>query len=250
MSRRSLYKNNNQSDQINIFQSFSDLMANAFMVLCFLLFLALIHAQYVNNQLKKNKLSNNVQAILNLNKQLERQLKESLSINKELQELNQRLQSASPIIIDESSGNFKFQSGSAELKPEFKKYLQNNVLVQIRSILKDKKEQIDFIQVIGHTDGEGIDQDSNLDKTLEIVAQGRQPVSELSAGSNADLGLMRALAVVQELQNTGLKNVEFRAYSAAQLYLPNGNLAPINRQSDETRRRIEIRFIPPALKRN
>lgn len=40
-------------------------------------------------------------------------------------------------------------------------------------------------------------------------------MSKLSAGSNADLGLMRALAVVQELQNAGLKNVEFRAYSAA-----------------------------------
>ena len=42
---------------------------------------------------------------------------------------------------------------------------------------------------------------------------------------------MRALAVVQELQNTGLKDVEFRAYSAAQLYLPSGKLAPVNRQA-------------------
>ena len=57
---------------------------------------------------------------------------------------------------------------------------------------------------------------------------------------------MRALAVVQELQNTGLQNVELRAYSAAQLYLPSGNLSPVDRQPDETRRRIEIRFIPPG----
>ena len=57
---------------------------------------------------------------------------------------------------------------------------------------------------------------------------------------------MRALAVVQELQNTGLQNIEFRAYSAAQLYLPSGKLAPLDRQPDQTRRRIEIRFIPPG----
>ena len=59
---------------------------------------------------------------------------------------------------------------------------------------------------------------------------------------------MRALAVVQELQKTGLQNIEFRAYSAAQLYLPSGNLAPVNRKPDETRRRIEIRFIPRRAK--
>ena len=112
--------------------------------------------------------------------------------------------------------------------------------------LTSLRNAIDFIQVIGHTDGEGINLKSNLDKTLEIVAQGKVPVSKLIPGSNADLGLMRALAVVQELQQTGLQNVEFRAYSAAQLYLASGNLAPVNRKPDETRRRIEIRLIPPG----
>ena len=58
---------------------------------------------------------------------------------------------------------------------------------------------------------------------------------------------MRALAVVQELQEEEqFKNIKFRAYSAAQLYLPSGELAPANRQADENRRRIEIRFIPPG----
>ncbi len=57
---------------------------------------------------------------------------------------------------------------------------------------------------------------------------------------------MRTLAVVQELQNTGLENVEFRAYCAAQLYLSSGRLASVDCQPNETRRRIEIRFIPPG----
>ena len=186
-------------------------MSNAFMILCLLLLLVLF---------------------------------QSLKLNKDLEEANKRLQSASPIVIDESSGNFKFKSGSAELNPQLKNYIATKISPNINKILESR--EIDFIQIIGHTDGEGIKQNSNLDKTLETVAQGTQPVSKLLPGSNADLGLMRALAVVQELQNTGLENVEFRAYSAAQLYLPSGRLASVDRQPNETRRRIEIRFIPPG----
>ncbi|BAU63461.1 hypothetical protein STA3757_08250 [Stanieria sp. NIES-3757] len=211
MSRRSLYTSPKEIESSSIFQSFTDLMSNAFMILCLFLLLVLF---------------------------------QSHKLNQDLKEANKRLQSASPIVIDESSGNFKFKSGSAELNPQLKNYILTKITPEIKRILQER--EIDFIQVIGHTDGEGIKQNSNLDKTLEIVAQGTQPVNKLSAGSNADLGLMRALAVVQELQKTGLKNVNFRAYSAAQLYLPDGNLAPINRQPDETRRRIEIRFIPPG----
>lgn len=211
MSRRSLYISPKTTESNGIYQSFSDLMSNAFMILCLLLLLILFQSQKLNQDLKK---------------------------------ANKRLQSASPIVIDESSGKFKFKSGSAELNPQLKKHIATKISPQINKILQERT--IDFIQIIGHTDGEGIKRNSNLDQTLEIVAQGTQPVSKLSPGSNADLGLMRALAVVQELQNAGLKNVEFRAYSAAQLYLPSGNLAPVNRQPDETRRRIEIRFIPPG----
>ena len=212
MSRRSLYTSQTKIESISIFQSFTDLMSNAFMILCLFLLLVLFQSQKLNQDLK---------------------------------EANKKLQSASPIVIDESSGKFQFKSGSAELNSQLKSHIATNINPQIKDILQERA--IDFIQVIGHTDGAGINQNSNLDKTLETVAQGKQPFSKLSAGSNADLGLMRALAVVQELQKTGLKNVEFRAYSAAQLYLPDGKLATVNRQADETRRRIEIRFIPPGI---
>jgi hypothetical protein len=60
---------------------------------------------------------------------------------------------------------------------------------------------------------------------------------------------MRALEVVKELQavqarTDRLKGVQFRAYSAAQLQLPSGELAVSDRQSNPNRRRIEIRFSP------
>jgi len=167
-----------------------------------------------------------------------------------LQEANrklQKLQTATPIVIDEKSGKFKFQSGSAELSPALKTYIRQRIIPAIETITKDR--EIDFIQVIGHTDGQGIQQTSNLDKNIESVASRKQSVKMLVPGSNTDLGLMRALAVVQEIENTGkLKNVKFRAFSAGQLYLPSGKLAAVNRDADASRRRIEIRFIPPGKK--
>jgi flagellar motor protein MotB len=163
------------------------------------------------------------------------------------QELNRKLQSATPITIDEKSGNFKFQSGSAELNPKLKKYVRETVIPKIEKTIKEKEGAIDFIQVIGHTDGQANNQASNLDQKIELIANGKTTINALNPGSNADLGLMRALAVIQEIQKTKrLKNIKFRAYSAGQLYLSSGDLAPVNRKADETRRRIEIRFIPPG----
>lgn len=199
------YRNIKEIEELNVFSSFADLMSNAFMILSFLLLIAFFH-------------------VLNLNK---------------------RLQSASPIIIDENSGKFQFPSGSAELTPKFKEYLVTETIPKIENIVKER--DIDFIQVIGHTDGQANNQYSNLDQHLEKVANGQEFVNILNPGSNTDLGLMRALSVVQELQkNPNLKTVELRAYSAAQLYLPTGELSSPDRNSDPTRRRIEIRFIPPG----
>ena len=210
MSRKSIHLKDREA--LNIFQAFTDLMSNAFMILCLFLILALIQSQQLNTNLKK---------------------------------ANNRLKTASPIIIDEKSGEFRFTSGSAELNSDLKNYLKTAIIPTIKTTLENK--EIDFIQVIGHTDGQGIDSLGNLDKNLETVALGKRSVKQLIPGSNTDLGLMRALAVVREIQQTsGLKNIEFRAYSAGQLYLPNGKLANVNRSADATRRRIEIRFIPPG----
>jgi flagellar motor protein MotB len=175
---------------------------------------------------------------------------QSYQLIKELEEANrklQKLQAATPIVIDEKSGKFKFQSGSAELSPALKTYIRQRIIPAIETITKDR--EIDFIQVIGHTDGQGIQQTSNLDKNIEAVASRKQSVKQLIPGSNTDLGLMRALSVVQEIENTGrLKNVKLRAYSAGQLYLLSGKLATVDRSDNPNRRRIEIRFIPPGKK--
>ena len=212
MSRRTYYRDEDKS--VDVYPAFTDLMSNAFMILSLFLLLALF---------------------------------QSYNLISKLEEANRKLQTATPIVIDEKSGKFKFQSGSAELNPALKTYIRQRIIPAIETITKDT--EIDFIQVIGHTDGQGIQQTSNLDKNIESVASRKQSVKMLVPGSNTDLGLMRALAVVQEIENTGkLKNVKFRAFSAGQLYLPSGKLAAVNRDADASRRRIEIRFIPPGKK--
>ncbi|MBE9089199.1 OmpA family protein [Microcystis aeruginosa LEGE 11464] len=212
MSRRTYYRDEDKS--VDVYPAFTDLMSNAFMILSLFLLLALF---------------------------------QSYNLISKLEEANRKLQTATPIVIDEKSGKFKFQSGSAELNPALKTYIRQRIIPAIETITKDR--EIDFIQVIGHTDGQGIQQTSNLDKNIESVASRKQSVKMLVPGSNTDLGLMRALAVVQEIESTGkLKNVKFRAFSAGQLYLPSGNLAAVNRDADASRRRIEIRFIPPGKK--
>jgi outer membrane protein OmpA-like peptidoglycan-associated protein len=197
-----------QDEELNIFQAFTDLMSNAFMIISFLLLISLLQSIVMAKKLK----------------------------------------SAEPIIIDEKSREFKFPSGSAELTPGLRSHIQMMVIPAIKRATE--QGNVDFIQVIGHTDSQGIGNISNLDTKLTSAAIGTEKITALKAGSNTDLGLMRSVAVVQFLQQTkGLEKVKFQAYSAGQLYLPSGEPAKIDRGADDTRRRIEIRFIPYGQKK-
>jgi len=216
-------------DSLSIFQAFTDLMSNAFMIVSFFLLISLL--QLVMSKPSTPPISRVELEIL----------------KKELQATKEKLKSSAPIIIDEKSGNFKFPSGSAELTPDLQKYIQATILPKIKEATE--KGNTDFIQVIGHTDSQGISNTSNLDGKLTSAAIGSEKINALKAGSNTDLGLMRAIAVVQFLNTKKLGKVNFRAYSAGQLYMPSGKLAKIDRGADDTRRRIEIRFIPYGQKK-
>ncbi len=216
-------------DSLSIFQAFTDLMSNAFMIVSFFLLISLL--QLVMSKPSTPPISRVELEIL----------------KKELQAAKEKLKSSAPIIIDEKSGNFKFPSGSAELTPDLQKYIQAVILPKIEEATE--KGNTDFIQVIGHTDSQGISNTSNLDGKLTSAATGKEKINALKAGSNTDLGLMRAIAVVQFLNTKNLGKVNFRAYSAGQLYLPSGELAKVDRGADDSRRRIEIRFIPYGQKK-
>lgn len=194
-------------EELNVWQAFTDLMSNAFLIVILLLFLIIV------TSLLSSKTQNN---------------------------------DTPPIIIIQDEGAYRFTSGSAEIPPKMLNYLLKKIIPEIEK--RTKEYNINVVEVIGHTDGQPNGKlVSNLDENLEKVVVGKLPITNLRAGSNADLGLMRALAVVKVLrdvqkQQGKLYGLSFRAYSAAQMILPSGELAAIARQEDVTRRRIEIRF--------
>lgn len=155
-----------------------------------------------------------------------------------------------PNIVITAAEGYDFPSGSADLTDELDKYVRTKLAEKVDENIKEF--DVDTVIVIGHTDGQTINSSaSNLDGLVENVATGSRTVKELSAGSNADLGLMRALSVVRKLQDiqkqeSRFKRLDprkgFRAYSAGQLTLKNGEFAQPNPNPDKERRRIEIRF--------
>lgn len=277
MSKKRKIRSYEATESLNVWPSFTDLMANAFMIISLFLLLALFKSlflKYAADESEQNlddterkvyllqreiaSLENELGASTADVEQLNRASSELrqllLSSNEQsrsqvdvLQSEIKRLKSAPPVVVIQDSGGFQFDSGSAILPKDLKKYITVDLVDRIERISQQRSLYV--VEIIGHTDGQVNFSKGNLDQQLEEVAQGRIPVESLLAGSNADLGLMRALEVVKQLQTVqeqtgGLEGVQFRAYSAAQLQLPSGNFAPANRNPDANRRRIEIRFSP------
>ena len=277
MSKKRKLRSSEAVENLNVWPSFTDLMANAFMIISLFLLLALFKSlflKYAAEETEQN-LSNTERQVRLLQREiatLENELGESTSnvrqLNKASAELRQlllrsneqsrsqidvlqsqirRLKSAPPVVVIQDSGGFQFESGSASLPKDLKNYITMDLVDRIERISQQRNLYV--VEIIGHTDGQVNFGRGNLDQQLEEVAQGKRSVESLVPGSNADLGLMRALEVVKQLQTvqeqTGrLKGVQFRPYSAAQLQLPSGEFANPNRNPDANRRRIEIRFSP------
>jgi hypothetical protein len=277
MSKKRKLRSYEALESLNVWPSFTDLMANAFMIISLFLLLALFKSLFLKYAADESELnlSNTERQVRLLQREiatLENELGESTAdvrqLNRASAELRQlllnsneqsrnrvdilqseikRLKSAPPVVVIQDSGGFQFDSGSAILPDDLKKYITLDLVDRIEKISQQRSLYV--VEIIGHTDGQINFSNGNLDQQLEDVAQGKLPVESLKAGSNADLGLMRALEVVKQLQTvqaqTGrLEGVQFRAYSAAQLQLPSGDFASANRNPSANRRRIEIRFSP------
>lgn len=303
-----------ETEEYNIWPSFTDLMSNAFMIITLFLFLALFKSLFLKYTADETELNLSQsqalvrqlrQRVLALESQLGNQISQTQelqneydslqtkfasiqdklevtqseltksegqvnsledrlaqnrnefdSLEQKLQQNNlqvsdlktqvKRLKSAPPVVVIQGSGQYQFQSGSATLPPSLAKFIANDLVDRIENVTNLRG--IYVVEVIGHTDGQVNFGSSNLDNKLIDVARGKAPFSSLTASSNADLGLMRALAVVKELkkvqQQGRLEDIQFRAYSGAQLYLPDGQFASNSKEADADRRRIEIRFSP------
>lgn len=163
-----------------------------------------------------------------------------------------------PIIEFTDVKTISFKSGEAKLSSEFKTELEEIHFNNFVSIL-NKYPVVDTIEIIGHTDRKEVSHTSSLDENLEEVLLGGKKAEDISPGSNADLGLMRSLAVWQcwnrwltELTpGSRARKVNVRVYSAACAVLPTSPPAPddgtpeskrANDEFDKSARRIEIRF--------
>lgn len=154
----------------------------------------------------------------------------------------QRLENPPTILISEEREEFRFQSGSANLSDSFKVAIEEKLIPQLEHW--STKYRCDVVEIIGYTDTVPVANPkggSNLDR-LDSLAD------KLKAGSNTDLGMMRALAVLGELktsQSQGrLNQIElFLPYSAGQ-FVDNSYRLTIGekRRADASRRRIEIRL--------
>ncbi|MCS6782814.1 MAG: hypothetical protein NZ482_06505 [Gloeomargarita sp. SKYG98] len=201
-----------QVEELNIWMSFTDLMSGSLLIFSLLLFLLVG------------------------------------SLHQSRNNIGQQSDEVPPIIVIPDNEAFRFPVGSAELSSALRQYIWEDLVEKI--IANRRRFGIDTIEIIGHTDGQpNRGARSNLDMLLEVSAA-TNTLQRLTPGSNVDLGLMRALAIANELHKIQaqrpeleeLKGLNFRAYSAGQLYLPTGEIAPPDRSNDSSRRRIEVRF--------
>lgn len=163
--------------------------------------------------------------------------------NEKLEEENEKLREKPPIItLDEASG-YSFGTASADLSPAFKRKLNE---IEDQLVQHVERYDVDVIEIIGHTDGEafGKGRVSNLDKLLNDAIREELRLDDLKPGSNADLGLMRALSVAQYLGKILPKEfgANFRIYSAANSKPRDADLGSGADSANARDRRIELRF--------
>lgn len=147
-----------------------------------------------------------------------------------------------PSINLKDSEKYRFTSGSFSLSSAFRSALRNEALPMIRKTIRCYGS--DSIELVGHTDGTPSGGASNLDRRLARAIDS-STLNQLNAGSNVDLGLLRALAVKNEIKTLlgeEGKGLAYRALSAGNLIGLNGSIDPARDIDDRSRRRIEIRF--------
>lgn len=146
-----------------------------------------------------------------------------------------------PIIRLSDAKDYRFAIGSFEVNEAFQEKLTSEELPKIKRAIECYA--IDTIEIIGHTDASPNTGMSNLDKFPKLQKL-TTDLKRIYAGSNADLGLLRAFSVQTLLQKkigNQYPDLEFRSYSASSLINPEEN-SNLNKNIDKSKRRIEIRL--------
>jgi outer membrane protein OmpA-like peptidoglycan-associated protein len=148
-----------------------------------------------------------------------------------------------PIIKLSEADGYYFETGSAQLRPDFRAKLADSISEQILAIIK--QYDVDVVEVVGHTDEQPVgSRPSNLDRDLVSVLRDNASITSLVPADNAGLGLARAASVVSALlQSPQLAAYKLIPLSGAQLVNVDESLALSGTPGDiRERRRIEIRL--------
>jgi len=145
-----------------------------------------------------------------------------------------------PIIRLSDEANFRFATGSYSLSPKFRDQLTNEKLPEIERTIRCYG--IDTVELIGHTDFAPNSGSSNLDSfqgDKNLILSGKA-----LGGSNADLGLLRALSVERFLESrlrSSFPKIKYYSYSASS-YVDPALETSASASNPQSKRRIEIRF--------
>ncbi len=154
------------------------------------------------------------------------------------------------IVLDEAHG-YSFSSSSAILSDNFLLQLDRSVIKKIRDF--SQKYKCDIVEVYGYTDGKPFPiniakSTQSFDNSLHrcLVDKGCN-IDNIEASSNLELGMKRAVSVVEFLKPKLLNNKSYiktlRPYSGGAFIDAKGEIAKIeDRAGDKYRRRIEIRL--------
>lgn len=166
------------------------------------------------------------------------------------------------IISQTTNKEYVFDSGSAVVSPAFSEGLKkpkgefDKLRQEIVNRNANGHHAVDTLEIVGHTDGQPVGSSGNLDQRLPLFLTKRdRQVQRMLAGSNNDLGLMRALAIQVaweefaaaqlEPDKSQLLQIKVRSYSAGQ------TIPPIDITQDDPKRiqeaypaarRIEVRL--------
>ena len=157
--------------------------------------------------------------------------------------LSRAINEKPPIVPLPDSEKFRFPTGGYTLSVDFQSALVNEKVPVIRKYLRCYG--VDTVEVVGHTDKQPNDGQSNLDFAL-LSVKNPTITRGLKAGSNVDLGFLRALAVRNALESqlkVEFPDIIYRVYSAGSLIDPMvDRSAPSTVLDDKSKRRIEVRF--------
>lgn len=167
---------------------------------------------------------------------------------------------APPIILSDVNERWRFELGSAVIPPEMRAALRDEIIPQLEK--NSETYQCDTVEIVGHTDETHINAAGGGFKDSELIsmfAQGK--ADSLKPNTNVDLGMLRAMAVVQLFRefkqetssggNPRLPRIKyFFPYSAGQM-IWRGNLVTVDTgKENRQRRRIEIRLVRSRVSEN